>query len=104
MKTNVIAARALGLMLLLPLAACSQSGSQSGNDAHSDVAQAVKEVQQQTSPSVIGAEIQKGIEEGKKELLTQDIDVTSVRIGKNPDKSANTRPKAVITPQGNLVI
>lgn len=103
MKINAIAGRTMALMLLLPLAACGQSSSSNSN-ANSDVAQAVKEVQQQTSPSVIGAEIQKGIEEGKKELVTQDIDVTSVRIGKNPDKSANTRPKAVITPQGNLVI
>lgn len=101
MKTNAIAGRTLALMLLLPLAACGQSGN---SNANSDVTQAVKEVQQQTSPSVIAAEIQKGIEDGKKELVTQDIDVTSVRIGKNPDKSANTRPKAVITPQGNLVI
>jgi hypothetical protein len=100
MNTHAIAGRIMALTLLLPLAACSQSG----HDANSDLAKAAKEVQQQTSPSVIGAEIQKGIEQGKKELLTQDIDVTSVRIGKEPDKGKDTRPKAVITPQGNLVI
>ncbi|AIF47791.1 hypothetical protein [Dyella japonica] len=102
MKTNAIAGRTLALMLLLPLTACSQSGSSS--NSNSDVAQAVKEVQQQTSPSVIGAEIQKGIDQGKKELLTQDIDVTNVHAGKHPHDPDNTRPKAVITPQGSLVI
>ena len=45
MKTNAIAGRTMALMLLLPLAACGQSGN--GN-ANGDVAQAVKEVQQQT--------------------------------------------------------
>ena len=100
MKTNAIAGRTMALMLLLPLTACSQSA----NNSNGDVAQAMKEVQQQTSPSVIGAEIQKGIEQGKKELLTQDIDVNGVHLGKHPHDDKNSRPKAVITPQGNLVI
>jgi hypothetical protein len=84
------------------LAACSQS-SQTDSDASSGVAQAMKEVRKQTSPSVISAEIQKGIQQAKQELATKDIDVDSVHIGKEPHDDG-TRPKAVITPQGELVI
>ncbi|PMQ02805.1 hypothetical protein DyAD56_22480 [Dyella sp. AD56] len=106
MKTNIIAGSIIAMTLLLPLAACSQSG----HDGNSDTAQAAKEVQEQTSPSAIGAEIQKGIEQAKQELVTQDIDVTSIHIGKephdgeHPHNGSDTLPKAVITPQGNLVI
>jgi hypothetical protein len=103
MKTNIIAGRVLTIALLLPLAACGQSGN-SANNANSDVAQAMKEVQQQTSPSVIGAEVQKGIAQAKQEMLTQDIDITNVHAGKHVHGDKDTRPKAVITPQGNLVI
>lgn len=97
MKINAIA---LALALLMPLAACSQSG----HDADSDMAKAAKEVDQQTSPSMIAAEVQKGIEKAKVELATQDIDVNGVHMGKHPHDAKDTRPKAVITPQGDLVI
>ncbi|BFI96358.1 MAG: hypothetical protein RSP_18680 [Rhodanobacter sp.] len=95
----------LALALLLPLTACSQSSDGNSSD---NVAQAMKEVQKQTSPSVIGAEVQKGIDQAKRELRTQDIDVNDVHIhgdGKDThDDSDSKLPKAVITPQGNLVI
>ena len=105
MKTNAIAIGILASALLLPLAACSQSGqdnSQSG--AASDTAQAMKEVQQQTSSSVIAAEVRKGIEQAKRELVTQDISVSDVHVGNDSHHHDDTRPKAVITPQGELVI
>lgn len=98
MGTNATTSRLMALALLLPLAACSQSDH--GNSA---VTQAMNEVQQQTSPSVIGAQIQKGIDEAKQELLAKDIDVTNVRVGKH-EHDHSTRAKAVITPQGDLVI
>lgn len=102
MKTNAITTGALALALLLPLAACSQSSQDA--DASSGVAQAMKEVRKQTSPSMISAEIQKGIQQAKQELATKDIDVDSVHIGKEPHDDDDTRPKAVITPQGELVV
>jgi hypothetical protein len=98
MHTNAITGRIMVLALLLPLAACSQSDHGNG-----DAAQAMKEAQQQTSPSVIGAEIQKGIDKAKQELLTKDIDVTNVHAGSH-SHDGSKRPKAVITPDGTLVI
>jgi hypothetical protein len=106
MKTNTIAVAILASALLLPLTACSQSGqdnAQSGTA--SDMAQAAKEVREQTSSSAIAAEVRKGIEQAKQELVTQDIDVGDVHVGNGPHHhDDDSRPKAVITPQGNLVI
>ena len=102
MKSNTITGSLLALALLLPLAACSQS---SNSHSNGNVAQTMKEAQQQTSPSAIGAEVQQGIDQAKKELLTQDIDVNSVHINGIGWHDDNSKlPKAVITPQGNLVI
>ena len=96
---------ALALLLLLPLAACSQSGQDTTQPgAASDMAQAAKEVREQTSSSMIASEVRKGIEQAKKELVTQDIDVGGVHIGNGPRHHDDSRPKAVITPQGELVI
>ncbi len=106
MKTNAITASLLALTLLLPLAACSNQSDQD-NHASSDLTQAAKEVQKQTSPSVIGAQIQKGIAQAKQELLTQDIDVRGVtynRASKPVHDENDSRPKAVITPQGEFVV
>ncbi|HUA80519.1 MAG TPA: hypothetical protein VL997_09120 [Dyella sp.] len=93
----------LASLLLPPLTACSQS---SNDDSHSDVAQAMKDAQQQTSSSVIGEEVRKGIDKAKQELLTKDIDVGSVHVNGRGihDSDDSNLPKAVITPQGNLVI
>jgi hypothetical protein len=106
MKSNTVTSSFLALALLLPLTACSQSSNSSSN---SDVAQAMKDAQQQTSPSAIHAEVQKGIDQAKQELLTQDISVGSVHFhdkGQRHDDSDDDSklPKAVITPQGTLVI
>lgn len=102
MRNNTIAGSFLALALLSPLTACSQSSDSHSSD---NVAQAMKEVQQQTSPSAIDAEVQQGIDQAKKELLTQDIDVNSVHINGIGWHDDNSKlPKAVITPQGNLVI
>ncbi|WP_426661283.1 hypothetical protein [Rhodanobacter aciditrophus] len=102
MKSIATTGTILALALLLPLTACSQSPDSSSSD---NVAQAMKEAQKQTSSSVIGAEVQKGIDKAKQELLTKDIDVSSVHINdKGRHDDGSNLPKAVITPQGNLVI
>ncbi|OOG46945.1 hypothetical protein [Rhodanobacter sp. C01] len=108
MKTNATAIGILATALLLPLTACSQSGQDNNQPrAASDMAQAAKEVQEQTSSSVIAAEVRKGIEQAKQELVTKDIDVGSVHIngkGWHGRDDNSELPKAVITPQGELVI
>lgn len=103
MKINAIAIVALATLLLPPLIGCSSS---SDSDSHGDVAQAMKEVQQQTSSTAIGAEVRKGINQAKQKLLTEDIDLGSVHINGSGmhDSNDSNLPKAVITPQGTLVI
>ncbi|HET6432362.1 hypothetical protein [Dyella sp.] len=100
---RVITTSALALASLLPLAACSQTGAHNDDNA----AQAVTEAHDQSSPSMISEEIHKGMQQARKELLTQDIDINNVHVGHDRDNDgADHRdlPKAVITPQGNLVI
>ncbi|MFK2876491.1 YggN family protein [Rhodanobacter hydrolyticus] len=104
MKNIAITGSTLALILLLPLTACSQSSDSGSNN---NVPQALQEAQQQTSPSVIHAEVQKGIDQAKRELQTKDISVGNVHFnskGKHDDDDDNKLPKAVITPQGTLVI
>ncbi|MDE2155569.1 MAG: hypothetical protein KGJ32_06700 [Xanthomonadaceae bacterium] len=105
MKASMIA---IGILAsaLLPLAACSQSGGQDATraGATSGMSQAAKEVREQTSSSVIAAHVREGIEQAKKELLTQDISLGNIHIGNGPHPHDGSLPKAVITPQGTLVI
>jgi hypothetical protein len=85
-------------ILLLPLAACSQSGSQPGvsdNGAPADGG---------TTSSIISGEIQKRMREAKQELETKNIDVNSVRVSHGSHSEEDSRPKAQITPQGDLLI
>lgn len=108
MKNTAIASRAittsvLALALLLPLAACSQN-DQTGSNSADNAAQAIKEAQDQTSPSMISAEIHKGIEQAKQELATKDIDINNVHVGHGEHTRHSDLPKAAITPQGDLVI
>jgi len=105
MKTNAIAIGILASALLLPLTACSQSGQDNNpSGAASDTEQATKEVQEQTSTSAIAAEVRKGIEQAKRELVTKDISVSDVHIGNDSHHHDDTRAKAIITPQDELVI
>lgn len=99
MKTHAITIGALASVLLLPLAGCNRSAPDSNG-----AAQAMKEVQEQTSPSMISAQIHKGIEQAKRELATKDIDINGIHIGHGRHDEDDSRPDAAITPQGDLVI
>ncbi|PWK89897.1 hypothetical protein [Fulvimonas soli] len=99
---------ALALALLLPLAACSQSGQTDTQPGAADaVAQASKEADKEVPPSMISGEIRKAMEAAKKELATKNIDIRHVHVnhhGKHDDDEQDPRPKAEITPQGDLLI
>ena len=90
----------LAFVLLLPLAACSQSGSAPTDT--DNAASATKDANEQTS-SVVSAAIQKGMQKAKQELATKNIDVNSVHVSGNHHDD-DSRPKAEITPQGDLLI
>lgn len=96
---------ALALVLLLPLAACGQSRQADSQPGAADnVAQVLKDANEKTSPSGISGEIQKAMQEAKQELVTKNIDVNSVHINDNHHNDKDSRPKAEITPQGDLLI
>lgn len=101
MKTTF---NAIALALLLPLAACGQSGPAASPPPAADNApQAAATVSEKTS-SVISGNIQKAMEKAKRELATKNIDVNSVHIGGSRHDDKDARPKAEITPQGDLLI
>lgn len=110
MKRSAITAALLALSITLPLAACGRSDQtdSAASSASSGMADAAKEVQQKTSPSFIAEQVQKGIDQAKRELVTQDIDISNVHVNVGDDHDEphdqGNRPKAVITPQGDLVI
>lgn len=107
MKCNSIATGLLAAVLALPLAACAPADhDDSGSVAHG-LAEAKKEVDEKTSPSFIAGQVQKGIEEAKRELATKDISVNNVQVGNGHHENEDDHsglPKAVITPRGDLVI
>jgi hypothetical protein len=102
MKTHAITTGAFALALLLPLAGCGRS-EPADSSAHG-AAQAAKEIQEQTSPSMISAEIHKGMEQAKRELATKDIDIDHIHAGHGQHDDGDSLPKAAITPQGDLLI
>lgn len=101
MKTSTIAIGILASALLLPLAACSTSDKTSTTTTITDSPGTA-------GTSFIATEIRKGIDQAKQELQTKDISVGSVHFndkGRHGDDGDNSGlPKAVITPQGTLVI
>jgi hypothetical protein len=98
-----ITSSALALILLLPLAACSQSRQADSQPSAADnVAQAMKEAGEKTSG--ISGEIRKAMREAKQELATKNIDVDSVHINGSNHNDKDSRPKAEITPRGELLI
>lgn len=105
MKSSAITTSLLVLAMAMPLAACGQSDHSDSGSA-SGMASAMKEADKQTSPSMIAAEVQKGIDQAKLELATKDIDIdhVHVHVGHGDHDDRSDLPKAVITPQGDLVI
>ncbi|OOG56665.1 hypothetical protein [Rhodanobacter sp. C03] len=100
MKSNTITGSFLALALLLPLTACSTSDK-------TTTTVVTTESLGTEGNSTVSAEVRKGINQAKQELLTQDIDVGSVHIhgdGRHDSDGNSKLPKAVITPQGALVI
>ena len=96
---------ALALVLLLPLAACGQSGQTDSQPGVADnTAQAIKDAGEKTSSSAISGEIRKAMQKAKQELATRNIDVNSVHINGSQHNDKDARPKAEITPQGDLLI
>lgn len=96
---------AFALILLLPLAACGQSGKTDSQPGVADnAAQAVKDTSEKASPSAISGEIQKAMQEAKLELATKNISVNSVHFGNNQHNDKDSGPKAEITPQGDFLI
>jgi hypothetical protein len=94
-------------LILLPLAACGQSKQADSQPGVADnVAQAIKDADEKTSTSGISGEIQKAIQEAKQELANKNIDVDSIHIGDGDSQhnDKDSRPKAEITPQGELLI
>lgn len=107
MKYRSITSALFAATLGLSLAACGQpdqADAGAGNGAAKGVADAMKEADQKTSPSFIAAEVQKGIDQAKRELVTKDIRLGGVHIGEDRHEDTSGLPRAVITPQGDLVI
>lgn len=100
MHTSAITTGALALALLLPLAGCNDADPQASNPA----TQAMKQADAQTSPSLMSAEIHRGMEEARQELRTKDIDLGHIHVGHQPSDEQRSLPHAAITPQGELLI
>jgi hypothetical protein len=96
---------ALVFTMLLPLAACSQSRQADSQPGAADnVAQAMKDAGEKTSPAGISGKIRDAMQKAKQELATRNIEVNSVHVGNGQHLDNDSRPKAEITPQGELLI
>lgn len=92
------------LALLLPLAACSQSKQPDAHAGAADTtAQSTSDTSEKTSSGLSG-QIRKAMQEAKQELATRNIDVNSVHINDGHRGNSDSRPRAEITPQGELLI
>lgn len=94
----------LALILLLPLAACSQSQQADSQPAAAGTtAQAASDAGDKASTSWIAGRVRDAMQEARQELVTKNIDVNSIHIG-GSRHGEGTRSKAQITPQGDLLI
>lgn len=92
------------LVLLLPLTACGQAPQNASPSGAADPsAQAAQDGDAARPSSMLSGEIQKAMEEAKQELATKNIDVNNIHIG-DGHTNKSVRPKAEITPQGELLI
>jgi hypothetical protein len=92
------------LALLLPLAACSQSKQPDAHPGAADTtAQSTSDTSEKTSSGLSG-QIHEAMQKAKQELATKNIDVNSVHINDGHRGDRDSRPRAEITPQGELLI
>lgn len=98
---KVLSLSALALAMLLPLAACGQPDQADTTDS---TASAPDDAADKASRSGISGEIHKAMQEARQELASKNIDVNSVHIGDSRSDDKDSRPKAEITPQGELLI
>jgi hypothetical protein len=99
MKSTML--NALALTLLLPLAACGKTdhaGSQPASSATTAQAAADK-----VPASWVARRVDDAMQEARQELETKNIDVGTIHIGGSL-RTEPARPKAEITPQGDLLI
>lgn len=105
MKMKLTTSSTLALVLLLPLAACSQSGPAGSQPGAADTtAQAIHDAVGKTSSTAISEKIGEAMQEAKRDLVNKNINVDSVHIGRGRHDDKDARPKAEITPQGDLLI
>lgn len=97
---------ALALSLLLPLAACGQSGQADpqSDGANSGASTAADASEKAPLSELISGEMQKAMQEAKQKLASSNINVTNLQAGNSQHHDNDARPKAEITPQGELLI
>lgn len=95
---------ALALVLLLPLVACGQSGQADSQPGATDKPAQPTTDASDTASSGISGKIHQAMQKAKQELATKNIGVNSVHFGANRHHDDDSRPKAEITPQGDLLI
>jgi predicted small lipoprotein YifL len=94
----------LALSLLISLAACSQAGQPNSQAGAADNTAQSANGASEKGPSGISGEIHKAMQKAKQELATKNISVSSVHINDSSRTDDDSRPKAEITPQGDLLI
>lgn len=95
------------LTLLVPLSfsGCSQpSPDEPQASVESSMGHALNEAKDQAAPSMISSAIKKAMDKAKRELANKNIDVNSIHVGRTRHDGADLRPKAEISPQGDLLI
>lgn len=93
----------LVLTLLLPLAACTPSGTTGSQPGSSATTASASTAGKTASPSWIASKVRDKIQEARQELATKNIKVNSVHVGGH-HHDEDSRPAAEITPQGDLLI
>ncbi|MEO5811110.1 MAG: hypothetical protein ABIU96_14945 [Rhodanobacter sp.] len=103
-----VAFSTFALVLLLALAACNKAPQADYQaDAGDHSAQTTKEGGETAPSAIIARKIDKAVQKAKQELTTRNIDVNSIHVvhfGNHGQDRHDSRPKAEITPQGDLLI
>ena len=95
------------LILLVPLSFCGcskQIPDEPQGNVESSGGHALNEAKDQPAPSMISSAIKKAMDKAKRELASKNIEVNSMNVGRTRHDGADVRPKAEISPQGDLLI